>query len=39
MTGDEVMIRFPITRNQQGQETTTTVTLKRLSGDAAMMPR
>jgi hypothetical protein len=39
LKGDEVMIKFPITRNQQGQETTTTVTLKRLSGDAAMMPR
>jgi hypothetical protein len=39
MKGDEVTIKFPITRNQQGQETTTTVTLKRLSGDAAMLPR
>jgi hypothetical protein len=39
LKGDEVRIIFPVTRNQQGQETTTTVTLKRLSGDAAMIPQ
>jgi hypothetical protein len=35
--GDEVNIKFPIQVNQQGQQTTTYVTLKRLSGDAAML--
>jgi hypothetical protein len=39
IAGDEVTVRFPPTRNQQGQETTTLVTLKRLSGEADMLPR
>jgi hypothetical protein len=39
MSGDEVLVRFPPTRNQQGQDTTTLVTLKRLSGEADMLPR
>ena len=30
--GDSVNLRFPVARNAQGQETTTLVTLKRLSG-------
>ena len=30
--GDTVNLRFPVARNAQGQETTTLVTLKRLSG-------
>ena len=30
--GDTVSLRFPVARNAQGQETTTLVTLKRLSG-------
>jgi hypothetical protein len=32
LKGEEVDIKFPVTVNQQGQETTTYVTLKRLSG-------
>ena len=32
-SGDEVNLRFPVGRNQQGQETTTLVTMKRLSGE------
>ena len=39
ISGDQVTVRFPPTRNQQGQETTTLVTLKRLSGEADMLPR
>jgi hypothetical protein len=29
-SGDEVNLRFPVAVNQQGQETTTLVTMKRL---------
>ncbi|MEP7308739.1 MAG: lipocalin-like domain-containing protein [Acidobacteriota bacterium] len=38
MSGDEVTIKFPPTTNQQGQQTSTHVTLRRLSGEAAMIP-
>lgn len=38
LNGEEVNITFPITVNAQGQETTTYVRLKRLSGAAAMLP-
>ena len=38
-SGDEVNLRFPVVRNQQGQETTTLVTMKRLSGEKDMLPR
>ena len=37
-SGDEVNLRFPVGRNQQGQETTTLVTMKRLSGERDMLP-
>jgi hypothetical protein len=37
--GDEVTVRFPPATNQQGQQTTTLVTLRRLSGEAEMLPR
>jgi hypothetical protein len=36
-SGDEVNLRFPVVRNQQGQETTTLVTMKRLSGEKDML--
>ncbi|HEV8394172.1 MAG TPA: lipocalin-like domain-containing protein [Vicinamibacterales bacterium] len=36
-SGDEVNLRFPVTRNQQGEEMTTLVTMKRLSGERDMM--
>jgi hypothetical protein len=39
MKGNEVTIKFPPTRNQQGQENTTWVTLRRLSGEADMIPK
>jgi hypothetical protein len=39
MSGNEVTIKFPPTTNQQGQQTSTHVTLKRLSGEEAMIPR
>jgi Lipocalin-like domain len=35
--GDQANLRFPEGRNQQGESTTTLVTLKRLSGAAAML--
>ena len=35
--GDQANLRFPEGRNQQGEATTTLVTLKRLSGAAAML--
>ena len=38
-SGDEVNLRFPVVRNQQGQETTTRVRMKRLSGEKEMLPR
>jgi len=36
-SGDEVHLRFPVTVNQQGQEMTTLVTMKRLSGERDML--
>jgi len=39
LSGSEVTVRFPPTTNQQGQQTTTLVTLRRLSGEAEMLPR
>ena len=36
-SGDEVNLRFPVTTNQQGQELTTLVTMKRLSGERDML--
>jgi hypothetical protein len=36
--GDELTVKLPSTRNQQGQEAQTIVTLKRLSGEAEMIP-
>jgi hypothetical protein len=38
LSGDEVTIKFPPTTNPQGQQTTTLVTLHRLSGETAMIP-
>jgi hypothetical protein len=32
-------VQLPATRNQQGEDAQTIVLLKRLSGEAAMMPR
>jgi hypothetical protein len=37
LKGTELNIRFPVARNQQGQETTTLVKLKRLSGEKEMI--
>jgi hypothetical protein len=37
-SGDEVTIKFPVNPNQQGQQTTTWVVLRRLSGENDMMP-
>jgi hypothetical protein len=39
IAGDELTVQLPRTRNQQGEEAQTVVTLKRLSGEAEMMPR
>ena len=39
IVGDELTVKLPTTRNQQGQEAQTIVTLKRLSGEAEMLPR
>lgn len=39
LNGDEATVRLPTTRNQQGQEMSTVVILKRLSGETEMMPR
>lgn len=39
LSGNEVTVRFPPATNQQGQQTTTLVTLRRLSGEADMLPR
>jgi len=39
LSGNEVTVRFPPTTNQQGQQSTTLVTLRRLSGEADMLPR
>jgi hypothetical protein len=38
-SGDEVNLRFPAATNQQGQQTTTLVTMKRLSGERDMLPK
>jgi hypothetical protein len=38
ISGDELTVQLPATRNQQGQEAQTIVTLKRLSGEAEMLP-
>ena len=35
--GNTVNLRFPVARNAQGQETTTLVTMKRLSGAADLL--
>ena len=37
-SGDDVTIKFPPNTNQQGQQTTTMVTLHRLSGEKDMIP-
>jgi hypothetical protein len=39
ISGDELTVQLPATRNQQGQENQTIVILKRLSGEAEMMPK
>jgi hypothetical protein len=39
LSGNEVTIKFPPTTNQQGQQMSTWVTLKRLSGEEAMIPK
>jgi hypothetical protein len=39
ISGDELTVQLPATRNQQGQEAQTIVILKRLSGEAEMLPR
>lgn len=39
ISGDELTVQLPTTRNQQGQEAATVVTLKRLSGVTEMIPR
>jgi hypothetical protein len=39
ISGDELAVQLPRTRNQQGEEAQTIVTLKRLSGEAEMLPR
>ena len=38
-SGDEVNLRFPLTINPQGQEMTTLVTMKRLSGERDMLAK
>jgi hypothetical protein len=39
LSGSEITIKFPVATNQQGQQTTTWVTLRRLSGAAEMLGR
>jgi hypothetical protein len=39
ISGDELTVQLPATRNQQGQEAQTIVMLKRLSGEADMLLR
>jgi hypothetical protein len=39
ISGDELTVRLPPGRAQDGQETNTIVTLKRLSGVDEMLPR
>lgn len=36
LSGDDVNLRFPVNRNAQGQESTTLVTMSRMSGEATM---
>jgi len=38
ISGDELTVQLPRTRNQQGEEAQTVVTLKRLSGESEMLP-
>ena len=38
LSGEELNIRFPPATNQQGQQTATLVTLRRLSGEEEMLP-
>jgi hypothetical protein len=39
LSGDTATLTFPATSNAQGQQTTTVVTMKRLSGIEEMLPR
>lgn len=39
ISGDELTVSLPRTRNQQGEDAQTIVTLKRLSGEREMLPR
>src|SRR5687767_3740621 len=39
IAGDELSVQLPLTRNQQGEDAQTVVTLKRLSGASDMLPR
>jgi hypothetical protein len=39
ISGDELTVQLPATRNQQGEEAQTIVILKRLSGATDMLPR
>jgi Lipocalin-like domain len=39
ISGDELTVQLPATRNQQGEDAQTIVILKRLSGEAEMLPR
>ncbi len=39
LSGDDVNLRFPVNRNAQGEETTTLVTMSRMSGQATMRAR
>ena len=39
ISGDELTVQLPATRNQQGEDAQTIVLLKRLSGEAEMLPR
>ena len=39
ISGDELTVQLPATRNQQGEDAQTIVILKRLSGAAEMLPR
>ena len=39
ISGDELTVQLPATRNQQGEDAQTIVLLKRLSGEVEMLPR
>jgi len=39
ISGDELTVQLPATRNQQGEDAQTIVILKRLSGATDMLPR